>query len=195
MTDYLFLANNLALDFVNTEVILAGSRTDLLQNFASLTAWCEKAGLGAGNQMMRLAAAWGHTEEGAKALQSGRELRSVLRKNAENVAKTGSVSTALAAVLNRRLQNPRLRTKVHCLQGRLMSLSHWVLEEPCDLLVPIAQSAADFFATADYAAIRKCEDPDCILVFHDISKNRSRRWCSITLCGNRAKVSAFRGRL
>jgi len=61
--------------------------------------------------------------------------------------------------------------------------------------VPVAHYAANFFATADYSAIRKCENPTCILFFYDTSKNHSRRWCSMELCGNRSKVAAFRERL
>ncbi|MGH9678293.1 MAG: CGNR zinc finger domain-containing protein [Candidatus Acidiferrum sp.] len=67
----------------------------------------------------------------------------------------------------------------------------WLLEKPADLIVPLAHRAALFFARADYAAIRKCENPKCILWFYDTSKNRSRRWCSMDARGNRAKVAAF----
>jgi predicted RNA-binding Zn ribbon-like protein len=72
--------------------------------------------------------------------------------------------------------------------------SHWLLEKPEDLIVPVAHLAAEFLSSADYSAIRKCENPDCILFFYDTSKNHTRRWCSMGLCGNRAKVAAFRER-
>jgi predicted RNA-binding Zn ribbon-like protein len=41
---------------------------------------------------------------------------------------------------------------------------------------------------------RICHDPGCTAVFYDRSKNKSGRWCSMSSCGNRAKVRAFRAR-
>ena len=194
MPNFLILANDLALDFVNTEVILAGVPTDLLQSLADLTEWFEKAGLAPGSAMRRLAVDWGETGEARRATEAARDLRHTLRKSAARVANSGSVSVGLAAVLNDLLQDPRLATEVLYSQGRLKTSPRWVLNKPHDLIVPVAHHAANFFATADYSAVRKCENPDCILYFYDTSKNHSRRWCSMDLCGNRAKVSAFRQR-
>jgi predicted RNA-binding Zn ribbon-like protein len=42
--------------------------------------------------------------------------------------------------------------------------------------------------------IRRCDAEDCRMVFHDESRTGSRRWCSMSRCGNRAKVRAFRER-
>ncbi|WP_018350641.1 CGNR zinc finger domain-containing protein [Longispora albida] len=42
--------------------------------------------------------------------------------------------------------------------------------------------------------IRPCTNPDCILWFVDISRNRGRRWCSMAGCGNRAKARSFYAR-
>lgn len=41
---------------------------------------------------------------------------------------------------------------------------------------------------------RVCGNPGCSEVFYDDSRNRSRKWCSMATCGNRAKVRAFRER-
>ncbi|MFI5801251.1 CGNR zinc finger domain-containing protein [Streptomyces sp. NPDC051561] len=37
--------------------------------------------------------------------------------------------------------------------------------------------------------IRPCANPQCVLHFYDVSKNGTRRWCSMSGCGNRAKAS------
>lgn len=42
--------------------------------------------------------------------------------------------------------------------------------------------------------LRECEADDCTLVHLDSSRSRSRRWCSMQRCGNRAKVRAHRSR-
>jgi predicted RNA-binding Zn ribbon-like protein len=203
MTDYLFLANNPALDFVNTEVILASKRTGLVKNvadllvknLADLTDWFAKAGLVPAVDMNRLAAKWEGSRESNSALQAAKELRGVLRSSVEKVRRTGRLPGTLAPYLDELLQNPRLATHVSAFEGRLKTEPRWLLEKPPDLLVLLAHHAAHFFATADYSAIRKCEDSECILWFYDISKNHSRRWCSMDACGNRAKVAAFRERL
>jgi CGNR zinc finger/Putative stress-induced transcription regulator len=41
---------------------------------------------------------------------------------------------------------------------------------------------------------RLCDDPSCRSVFYDGSRNRTGKWCSMSVCGNRAKVRAFRRR-
>ena len=195
MPNFLFVANDPSLDFVNTEVILAGARTDLLQSFGDLAQWFAQAKLAPATGMQGLAKIWEDTPEARAALRAARKLRGVLRNAVERVAKTGCVPGDLANVLTKELQRPRLATGVVHSQGRLKTNPHWILEKPRDLVVPVAQHAADFFATADYSAVRKCEDPECILFFYDTSKNHTRRWCSMDLCGNRAKVAAFRERL
>lgn len=195
MPNFLFVGNEPTLDLVNTEVILGGVRTDLLQSFGDLTHWFEQANLASAAEMQRLAKAWRDTREARDALQEVRALRSVLRQAVERIAKTGRLPGELAGVLGKELQHARLATEVIESQGKLRTKPRWILEKPGDLLVPLAHYAANFFATANYSYIRKCEDPKCILWFYDTSKNHSRRWCSMELCGNRAKATAFRARV
>jgi predicted RNA-binding Zn ribbon-like protein len=42
---------------------------------------------------------------------------------------------------------------------------------------------------ADPTRVRACAHPDCVLHFYDTSPKRSRRWCSMAGCGNRAKAA------
>jgi len=51
------------------------------------------------------------------------------------------------------------------------------------------------FAGGDESRLRRCSNPECGLVYHDESRGRTRRWCSMQRCGNRAKVRAHRARL
>ena len=53
---------------------------------------------------------------------------------------------------------------------------------------PIARSAADLLTEGPLAAIRRCEGRDCGWIFLDTSRNRTRRWCDMRICGNRAKA-------
>ncbi len=56
------------------------------------------------------------------------------------------------------------------------------------LLWPIAESAADLLTSHEVSSIRLCEAPDCDWLFLDNSRNRSRRWCDMKICGNREKA-------
>jgi predicted RNA-binding Zn ribbon-like protein len=56
------------------------------------------------------------------------------------------------------------------------------------ILWPIAQAASDLLTSDELKLVRWCEAPDCEWLFLDHSRNRSRRWCDMTSCGNRAKA-------
>jgi predicted RNA-binding Zn ribbon-like protein len=59
------------------------------------------------------------------------------------------------------------------------------------LLAAVARSAADVIAEGPQARLRLCANPRCGLLFYDTSRTHRRRWCSMTVCGNRSKVAAF----
>jgi predicted RNA-binding Zn ribbon-like protein len=59
------------------------------------------------------------------------------------------------------------------------------------LLAAIARSAADIIAEGPEARVMLCANPECGLLFYDDSRTRRRRWCSMSVCGNRSKVAAF----
>lgn len=77
-----------------------------------------------------------------------------------------------------------------------MNLSlHWEIAgaSPLDrALMLIALSAAGLLTGPDARRVRYCADPDCGWIFVDRSKNHSRRWCSMSDCGNKAKARRFR---
>ncbi len=62
------------------------------------------------------------------------------------------------------------------------------------LLLPIAVAMADLICFKDFSRVKKCEAPNCTLLFLDTTKGHTRRWCSMSICGNRAKQAAYRDR-
>ncbi|MFZ0708267.1 MAG: ABATE domain-containing protein [Candidatus Korobacteraceae bacterium] len=56
------------------------------------------------------------------------------------------------------------------------------------ILWPIASSAVDLLVSPELHQLRECEAGDCYWLFLDNSRNRSRRWCSMSSCGNREKA-------
>ena len=65
---------------------------------------------------------------------------------------------------------------------------------PASLLLPIAQAMAELVCESDFAHIKTCEGVGCTLVFLDTTRDHRRRWCSMAVCGNRAKQAAHRER-
>jgi predicted RNA-binding Zn ribbon-like protein len=65
---------------------------------------------------------------------------------------------------------------------------------PDALLLPIAQAIAEFVCAEDFTALKACEGQNCTLFFLDRTRGRARRWCSMAVCGNRAKQAAHRER-
>jgi predicted RNA-binding Zn ribbon-like protein len=59
------------------------------------------------------------------------------------------------------------------------------------LLAAVARSAAELVAEGEESRLRLCANPACSLFFYDNSRTHRRRWCSMSLCGNRHKVAAF----
>ena len=66
---------------------------------------------------------------------------------------------------------------------------------PEALLLPIAETLARFVCSEDFTYVKACEGPSCTLLFADHTRGRARRWCSMAVCGNRAKQAAHRHRL
>ncbi|MFC5405891.1 CGNR zinc finger domain-containing protein [Cohnella soli] len=58
----------------------------------------------------------------------------------------------------------------------------------------IAASFAETMAEGDPSRIRICDNPNCRWVYHDDTRNRSKRYCDDKLCGNLMKVRRFRAR-
>jgi predicted RNA-binding Zn ribbon-like protein len=66
---------------------------------------------------------------------------------------------------------------------------------PESLLMPIAEALAKLVCEEDFTYVKACEGPRCTLMFADHTRGHARRWCSMAICGNRAKVAAHRKRL
>ena len=70
---------------------------------------------------------------------------------------------------------------------------HWTEESSLDRVGWIvARAAADLLTSPLVARVRVCAGVTCDWLFLDLSRNRSRRWCDMAVCGNRAKVRRFR---
>jgi predicted RNA-binding Zn ribbon-like protein len=67
----------------------------------------------------------------------------------------------------------------------------WESGGPPDLdavLWRVAWSAAELLTSSNASRVRQCAGTGCRWLFLDMSKNRARRWCDMTVCGNRTKA-------
>jgi predicted RNA-binding Zn ribbon-like protein len=76
---------------------------------------------------------------------------------------------------------------------RLRPRRRW--RQPESLLAPIAEAIATFISSADFRHVKACAGPHCILFFLDQTRRYGRKWCSMAVCGNRAKQDAHLARL
>ncbi len=68
-------------------------------------------------------------------------------------------------------------------------------EHPVESIVgPISLSALTLLQQADLTRVKQCQGEKCGWLFFDTTKNKSRRWCEMEVCGNRAKQKRFSGR-
>ena len=187
---FLFVGNHLALDFVNTQMIVKGTPTDLLESFEDLVSWVVEAKLLSKSEAESIGAELDR-EETISLLEQAKRLRTTLRLLAERIATRKAIPDSVIAVLNEILSlRPGYPQLVRTKKGFERHF-HSPAAQPQTLLVPIAEAASDLLCLIDFALIKKCANAACILYFYDTTKNHRRNWCSMQLCGNRMKVAAF----
>ena len=203
----LFLGDDLALDFLNSVAAPWGQTIEWLANGRDLLAWLEQA-----HAVPDSAAARFRTQASSRALDSvalrARELREWLRAFVADHAGRPLGPRALGALapLNRLLEQDEGYRQIEAQpagngQGndgadhpalRWRSNRRW--RTPETLLLPLADAVGDLVCKKDFTLVRRCEGAACTLWFFDASKGHARRWCSMAVCGNRAKAAAHRAR-
>jgi predicted RNA-binding Zn ribbon-like protein len=112
---------------------------------------------------------------------------------AELVAANGSdgVPRRPVTILNEAARRVRLGVRLHPDDGyRLMAEGVGVDRPVGDLLVRVMGAMTD----GSWARLKVCASSECGRAFFDGSRNRSARWCSMAVCGNRMKGRAYRQR-
>ena len=181
----LFLAGHPALDFLNTRMRRNGQLIDVLQRDQDVLRWLRKAGFPV------VAGGASHFEHGAL-LNCARNLRENIRLLIEK-RKAGQRGDA--ALLNGFLAGVESHLQLVWSKPRQLRIETVRRQDsPVAILGPVAESAANLLATADFRFVKRCEDETCVLWFTDRTKSHRRRWCSTMLCGNRHKVAAYRRR-
>jgi predicted RNA-binding Zn ribbon-like protein len=189
---FLFVGNQLALDFLNTRPVQNGAPSELLPDFSALLRWFQAADLLSSREASSLQRRWGGSASAQKVTEAMRQLRERLRKEILAWEHGGLVQHPMLDELNRLMAEHPMRTRLRTNRKSHSTELWFEPHEPEDLFGPLAHSAATLFATVDRKRVRKCAQ--CVLHFQDTSKKGTRRWCSMQLCGNRLKVAAYAAR-
>jgi predicted RNA-binding Zn ribbon-like protein len=190
------LGEQLSLDFVNSLACLNGNWLEWLADGTALLRWLE--GADAINAKERKEALHLYSKEqlDAVALQA-RDLREWFRALLFKVKEEGSRSIDEADVerLNIVLSTAAISPRVGRNKEQRLELK-WEPQRTSalGLLGPVAQAMTALLCEEDVDLVSRCENQTCTLWFYDRTKNHHRRWCSQAVCGNRAKVAAFRQR-
>ena len=176
-----FLADHGALDFINTVAQAGGQPHDFWQSDEDVRAWLAQAGLSTG------AGAEGAPGE---LLHEARQLRDTIRALVAAKKAGGPVDVT---PLNRALTAAGGCNQLVAGENGVLHITRvYAGHAPAQQLGPVAELAALLLADAHFERVRECEHPACSLWFYDTTKAHRRRWCSMALCGNRAKVARFR---
>jgi predicted RNA-binding Zn ribbon-like protein len=180
-----FVGGHVVLDLLNTVAMVAGRLVDNLEDDKAVFQWLTRAAQLA-PVMTRKAFPPGALVRAARELREAVRDAIVQRKFGKRVD-----VHALNALLAKGMSHVSLVSRK---DGTLSLGREWKVETPEQLLIPLAEAAADLLANGNFDLIRKCESDTCVLWFYDRTKSHHRRWCSVSTCGNRSKVAAFRRR-
>ena len=189
---FLFLGNQLALDFLNTCPVQNGEAVELLPDFDALLRWFQAADLLSAREVASLRQRWEESALAQHVVESMRKLRERLRREILAWERRGTVHRAAIGELNHLMAEHPMLTRLKASSSTSTTELWFDARQPEDLFAPVAHSAAMLFAEVDRHRVRKCGQ--CVLHFYDTSKKGTRRWCSMQLCGNRLKVAAYAAR-
>lgn len=175
-----FLGGRLWLDLLNTVMTDGVTRADVIATPDAASAWLAAAEIAASAHSLAM------SDELAA-------LRETLRPAFDLVRAGEPLPAAMTAAVNALLAQVAVRLHLDMVDGRpiLRTRLDWGAAGPLGV---VAEDFARFVCEAEPERLRHCANPDCSLVFYDQGKNNTRRWCSMSVCGNRDKVARYRAR-
>jgi predicted RNA-binding Zn ribbon-like protein len=176
-----FLGGHLWIDFLNTTPVIKGVPLDLIGDQQSLEKWARQADIDP--------SASGDSDTVADL----NALRARLAQAFDLLAASEPVPRDTIDDINRRIDQSGMRLHLAERDGLP------VLDERATLVGPpvataVAWDFAQFLGSFDPERMRYCANPACTMQFYDIGKNNRRRWCTMSVCGNRDKVAQYRVR-
>jgi predicted RNA-binding Zn ribbon-like protein len=188
------IAGHPALDLVNTLDwrFRTDGPEDLLKSYDDLLRFAQESGLLKPAQARQFRGLSGRSA-GARVLRGCIELREAIAEILYARLDGRSPSAAPLRRLERSIKAARLQQQLRWKEERLEW--HWRENDAGLPLWALSLSAADLMLSDDIPRLRACANPECRWLFLDTSKNHTRRWCDMKVCGNRMKARRFKTRL
>jgi predicted RNA-binding Zn ribbon-like protein len=179
---------DLAVEFANTLMWRGSAPAESLHTAADVAAWLSANKTMPVNALDALTG-WfdGHPAHADAFLRESIEIREAIYRLIHGIAASSASDPADLRQLNDALRASPPRGLLERADGNY----GWRIEAKpvaAEILAPVLWSAADVLVGPDSARVRECANHRCLWLFLDDSKNGSRRWCSMQMCGNRAKA-------
>jgi predicted RNA-binding Zn ribbon-like protein len=188
------VGGRVCLDFANTmNNRKAPSRRDYLGSYGDLVDWSRHAGLLTREEADRSMDEAGRLpKKAARVFRLAVEIREAIYRIFSGIAQGERPKAADIDTLNTFLGGILHRQKVFP-DGKGFQWD-WIRDEGTldFMLWPILRSAADLLTSNEIKRVRECARREaCDWLFLDTSKNGSRRWCSMSMCGNLEKAKKY----
>jgi len=180
-----------ALDFANTMSRREdlGENREYLTDYGRLVAFGEQTGLVASTEARRLREEAGrHPRAAAAALRRATELREPIYQVFKARARGEPVPAVALEELNGALSEALGSLRVEAQHGGFRWGFARAETDLAPMLAPVLRSAAELLVSPDLERVRECDSGSCFWLFLDTSKNGTRRWCDMKVCGNREKA-------
>lgn len=195
----IFVADAPGLDFLNSIATPVDVPVDWIEDGEGYLGWLEQAGLVPAEVLREMRRRFS-PEELDRVADQARRLREWFRGFVRQRMGRPLTTPALAEMrpLNRLLERDETFGRIAPRPAsrepfELQTVRRW--RNPEALLLPVGEALARLVCTEDFSNVKACEGPACTLLFADHTRGHVRRWCSMALCGNRAKQAAHRRRL
>jgi predicted RNA-binding Zn ribbon-like protein len=195
----IFIADALALDFLNSVATPVEVPVEWLDDGEGLLGWLQQVQLVPAPVLdqLRSQLSPGELDRVAEQARNLREwFRGFVHQHRGRALRPADLKEL--EPLNKLLARDETFNQINTATGKgagafeLQETRRW--RSPETLLLPIAETLARFVCSENFTYVKACEGPACTLVFADHTRGRARRWCSMAICGNRAKQAAHRHR-
>jgi predicted RNA-binding Zn ribbon-like protein len=171
--------------------------TEKLNSYSDLIRWSLREGVldkEAFNFLLRESKA--DPKRANLALEKARNLRELIYRIFSAIGHDLNPQSKDIDLINRTVSKAMSNLELNYQKGKDQFYWRWKKSSRSDfnqVLWPIAKSAADLLVSDKLVFVRECanESEGCGWLFIDMSKSHSRKWCSMSSCGNRNKVRSY----
>jgi len=176
-----FLGSHLWIDFLNTTPVIKGMALDLIESDEAVNRWAVQANIDLS------------ASDDSDSVADLHALRARLARAFDLLAASKPVPRETIDDINKRIDRSGMQLNLVERDG-LPILEERVMLVGPPVATAIAWDFAQFLGHFDPERMRHCANPACTMQFYDIGKNNRRRWCTMSICGNRDKVAHYRVR-